>query len=136
MPQSIFVFLRRVWPVALGVALALIVVACGSATVSVQGSSGTSSPNQVQTFTDSATLNWTPVTQDTNGAVLTDLAGYEISYGTSASAMETRVQLPDPTQTTYRITNLAPGTWYFAVAAYTIDGTQGVLSNVASKTID
>ena len=136
MPQSIFAFFRRGWPVACWVPLALSVVACGSATVSVQGSSGTSQPNQAQTFTDSATLNWTPVTQDSNGAVLMDLAGYEIFYGSSASAMDTRVELPDPTQTTYLVTNLARGTWYFAVAAYTSDGTQGVLSNVASKTID
>ena len=136
MPRSVFVFFRRVCPVACGVALALSVAACGSANVSVQGSSGTSPPNQVQTFTDSATLDWTPVTQDTNGAVLMDLAGYEIYYGTSASAMDTSVELPDPTQTTYLVTNLAPGTWYFAVAAYTSGGTQGVLSNVASKTID
>jgi Fibronectin type III domain len=136
MPRSVFVFFRRTCSVACGLALVLSVAACGSASVGVQGSSATSAPNQVPTFTEGATLNWTPVTQDTNGAVLMDLAGYEIYYGMSASAMDTSVELPDPTQTSYLLTNLAPGTWYFAVAAYTSDGTQGVLSNVASKTID
>jgi hypothetical protein len=136
MPQPIFVLFRRAFLIAWGVALALGVAACGSPTVSVGASNGTSRPNQVQTFAGSATLTWTPVTEDTNGAALTDLAGYAIYYGTSANAMQTNIELPDPTQTTYLVTNLAPGTWYFAVAAYTSGGTQGVLSNVASKTID
>jgi hypothetical protein len=136
MPQPIFVLFRRAFFIAWGVALALGVAACGSPTVSVETSNGTSRPNQVQTFAGSATLTWTPVTEDTNGAALTDLAGYEIYYGTSANAMQTNIELPDPTQTTCLVTNLAPGTWYFAVAAYTSGGAQGVLSNVASKTID
>ena len=134
MPRSVSVFVRHVRFVAWGIGLALSVAACGGSNVGV--SKGMSTPNQVQIFTGSATLNWTPVTHDTNGAVLTDLAGYEIYYGTSASVMDTNVKLPDPTQTTYLVTNLAPGTWYFAVAAYTSSGIQGVLSNVASKTIE
>lgn len=114
-----------------GIALAL--SACGSASVS---QNGLSAPNQVQPLPGSATLNWTPVTQNTNGTILIDLAGYEIHYGPAASAMDLTIELPDPTQTTYLVTNLPPGTWYFAVAAYTSDGTQGVSSNVASKTIN
>jgi hypothetical protein len=136
MPRSIFVFFRRVCFFPWGIAIALSVAACGSANVSVQGSGGTATPNQVQLFAGSATLNWSPVTEDTNGVVLTDLAGYEVYYGTSASDMDINIELPNPTQTTYLVTNLAPGTWYFAVAAYTSGGTQGVLSNVASKTIE
>jgi hypothetical protein len=136
MPRSVSVFVRHMHFAASGIALALGLAACGSTNVSVEASAGMSAPNQVQTFAGTATLNWTPVTQDTNGAVLTDLVGYEIYYGTSASAMDTKIELPDPTQTTYLVTNLAPGTWYFAVAAYTSSGAQGVLSNVASKAVN
>ena len=84
----------------------------------------------------SATLTWTPVTDSTSGAPLTGLAGYKVFYGTSQSAMNTTVTLANPSLTTYLVGNLSSGTWFFAVAAYTTSGTQGVMSNVGSKTIN
>jgi hypothetical protein len=89
-----------------------------------------------QVSNGSATLTWTPVTQNTNGTTLTDLAGYKVFYGTSANAMNTVVTLANPSLTTYLVTNLSFGTWYFGVAAYASDGTQSALSNVGSKTIN
>jgi len=83
----------------------------------------------------SATLNWTAVTTNTNGSVLSNLAGYKVYYGTSANAMNTVVTLANPSVTTYLVSNLTSGTWYFAVAAYTAGGTVGVQSNVGQKTI-
>jgi hypothetical protein len=38
------------------------------------------------------------------------------------------------TTTTYVITGLTSGTWYFGVAADAADGTQSAMSNVGSKT--
>ncbi len=90
--------------------------------------------NQVSNGT--ATLDWTPVTQDTNGAVLTDLAGYKLHYGTSPTAMNTIVVLSNPSLTTYLVTNLSPGTWYFGVTAYASDGSESALSNAGSKTVN
>ena len=90
--------------------------------------------NQVSNGT--ATLDWTPVTQDTNGAVLTDLAGYKLHYGTSPTAMNTIVVLSNPSLTTYLVTNLSPGTWYFGVTAYASDGNESALSNAGSKTVN
>jgi large repetitive protein len=89
-----------------------------------------------QVSNGSATLTWTPVTQNTNGSVLTDLAGYKVHYGTSANAMSTVVVLSNPSLTTYLVTNLSPGTWYFGVSAYASDGTQSAMSNVGAKTIN
>jgi hypothetical protein len=89
--------------------------------------------NQVSNGT--ATLSWTPVTSDTNGTPLVGLAGYKVFYGTSATAMNTTVTLANPSLTSYVVTNLSSGTWYFAVAAYTSGGTLGVQSNVGTKTI-
>jgi len=37
--------------------------------------------------------------------------------------------------TSYEITGLASGTWYFAIAADAADGTQSAMSNIGSKTI-
>jgi hypothetical protein len=82
-----------------------------------------------------ATLSWAPVTKRSDGAALTDLAGYRIYYGTSPAAVTRTVVLADPKATSYVVTRLTPGTWYFAVAAYTRSGTEGRRSDVGSKTI-
>jgi large repetitive protein len=93
----------------------------------------TISVNQVSNGT--AALTWTAVTSNTNGSVLTDLAGYRVHYGTSANAMNTVVTLASPNLTTYLVTNLSSGTWYFGVTAYASNGTQSALSNIGQKTI-
>ena len=85
--------------------------------------------------TGSATVSWTAPTQNTNGTPLTDLAGYTISYGSSPSSLTQTIQLANPSATSYVVSNLSPGTYYFAVAAYATDGTQSVESPVGSKTI-
>jgi large repetitive protein len=83
----------------------------------------------------SADLTWTPVTSNTNGSVLADLAGYRVHYGTSANAMNTVVTLANRSLTTYLVTNLSSATWYFGVTAYASDGTESILSNIGQKTI-
>jgi hypothetical protein len=82
-----------------------------------------------------ATLKWSPVTRRTDGAQLTDLAGYRIYYGTSPGALNRIVVLADPNATSYVVRHLSRGTWYFTVAAYTKGGAEGVRSGVGSKTI-
>ena len=113
----------------LTIALALAFTGCAqvnpSPTSSAAGQSGGGS----------ATLSWSPVTQNTDGTVLTNLAGYTVHYGASPAELSTTVVLADPTQTSYVVSPLTVGTWYFAVSAYTTNGVQGELSNVASKTI-
>lgn len=84
---------------------------------------------------NAAVLSWTAPTSNTDGSVLTNLAGYRISYGTSANAMTQTIQVSNPSVTHYTIDNLAPGTYYFAVRAYTSAGTQSANSNVQSKTV-
>jgi hypothetical protein len=81
------------------------------------------------------TLDWTAVTETTTDTTLTNLAGYIVYYGTSADNLNQQVKLANPGTTTYVVTNLAPATWYFAVAAYTSDGSIGERSNVGEETI-
>jgi Putative Ig domain len=88
-----------------------------------------------ESSTGAATLNWTPVTETTSDTALTGLAGYIVYYGTSANNLNQQVKLANPGLTTYMVTNLAPATWYFGVAAYTSDGVIGEMSNVGEKTI-
>jgi hypothetical protein len=119
----------------------------GVAALSVEGCAGgnsdtspTVNPLSVSssppTPNTNAVLNWSPVTSDTAGHTLSDLAGYEIHYGTSNDALTLMVIVTDPQQTTYTIPGLAAGTWYFSVNAYTTDGVEGLPSNIATKTIN
>ncbi len=88
-----------------------------------------------QIGTGAATLNWTPPTRNTDGSTLTNLAGYRVNYGQSASSMTQAVQISNPGMSSYVIENLSPGTWYFGIKAYTSAGSESPLSNVASKTV-
>jgi Putative Ig domain len=83
-----------------------------------------------------ATLQWVAPTENTNGTALTNLAGYRIYYGTSATAMTQTVQIANPNLVSYEVSNLSPGTWYFAVKSYTSANVESSASSVASKTID
>jgi hypothetical protein len=84
--------------------------------------------------TGAATLTWRPPTQNTNGSTLSGLAGYKINYGTSASQLTHTVQLANPGLTSYVVENLAPGTYFFGIEAYTGSSTSA-MSSVVSKTV-
>jgi hypothetical protein len=82
-----------------------------------------------------AALSWSPPVVNTDGSTLTDLAGYRVSYGTSASALTSTIQIANPGLRSYTISNLAPGTYYFAVRAYSTTGNESANSNVVSKNV-
>jgi hypothetical protein len=84
----------------------------------------------------SATLSWAAPTENVDGTPLENLAGYRVRYGQSSSNLSSTVQIPSPSVTSAVIENLAAGTWYFAVKAYTASSVESDLSNVASKTIN
>jgi hypothetical protein len=83
----------------------------------------------------SATLSWTPPTENTDGTNLSNLAGFRIQYGTSATALTQTVQISNPGVVTYVVTGLNSGNWYFAIRAYNSGGAESANSNVVSKTI-
>ena len=89
-----------------------------------------------QVGTGSVTLSWMPPTENTDGSTLTNLSGYHIYYGTSANALTQSIDLNNVGITTYVIPNLSSGTtYYFALKAYTANGLDSDMSNVASKSI-
>lgn len=84
----------------------------------------------------SATLSWQPPSQSTSGASLSSaLAGYRIHYGTSPGSYPNTVQIANPGVTSYMITNLPPGTYYFVATAYDTAGRESDYSGVVSKKI-
>lgn len=82
-----------------------------------------------------ATLSWQAPTTNTDGAALTDLAGYRIYYGSSAGNLNDTIPLTSVGLQTYVIDNLAAGTWYFAIRAVASTGAESALSDTVSKTI-
>jgi hypothetical protein len=103
------------------------------------GAAGTA--NQTVTVTvaaavnGTATLSWRAPTTNTDGTPVTPLSGYTIYYGTSQAALTHSISVGGATTTSFEISGLAPGTWYFAIAADAADGRQSAKSNIGSKTI-
>jgi hypothetical protein len=82
-----------------------------------------------------ATLSWTAPTENTDGSMLSNLAGYRIRYGTSSSALTQTIVVDNASVTSYVVENLSPATWYFAVTAVNSQGAESSSSNVANKQI-
>jgi hypothetical protein len=89
----------------------------------------------VATATGSATLTWTPPTQNTDGSALTNLSGYRVYWGTSQNNLTNSVTVNNPGLATYVVDQLTPATWHFAVTALNSAGTESTQSNVASKQV-
>jgi hypothetical protein len=104
----------------------LLLTACGSSSVNISGD------NQDSSSTDQTRLSWVPPTTHADGSYLplSELEGYRIYYGTSASSLSVLVDLNDDSITEYTVNTLPSGNYYFAVSAYDTDGTESELSNI------
>ena len=109
----------------------VISVSDGAASASLPGF--TVAVQQIQL--GSATIRWTPPTQNSDNSPLTNLRGYRIYYGTNSSNLSQVLDLPNAGLSSGVVENLAPGTWYFAVTSYNTSNVESQRSNIASKTI-
>jgi hypothetical protein len=89
----------------------------------------------VKVANGTATITWVPPTTNTDGSALTDLAGYAIYYGTNSTALTQEVSIPSPGLTTFIVSNLAPGTYYFAMTAVNSSSIESDQSGIASKAL-
>ena len=62
-----------------------------------------------------------------------NLAGYKIHYGAASRSYETTIDVRNVT--TYTVTQLKPGTYYFCVTAYYTSGFETNCSNEVSTTV-
>jgi hypothetical protein len=83
----------------------------------------------------SSTISWTKPTKNADGSTLTNLAGYKVVFGNSASALNQSKSISDPNATSTTIGSLGTGTWYFAVRAVNSSNVESNNSTVVSKTI-
>ena len=106
-------------------------VSDGTATVSLRDFSVTVS----QTALGSMTLSWTPPTENEDGTALTNLAGYNIYFGTSQGIYPNSVRINNPSISTYVIESLVPDTYYLVATSFNAQGVESTYSNVAVKTV-
>lgn len=88
-----------------------------------------------QIATANVTLDWTPPTENNDGSVLTDLAGYRIHYGVSSNELTKTANITNPGLTSYVMDELTAGTWYFAMSAYSKSGVESAVSGVVSTMV-
>jgi hypothetical protein len=87
-------------------------------------------PGTVAPPKSAVTVSWTSPTLNTNGTTVTDLAGYHIYYGPTSTQLNQVIDVAGADVTTFVLSNISAGTWYFAVAAYNSDKVESNLSAV------
>ena len=85
-----------------------------------------------QVGTGSATLSWNPPTENIDGSMLTDLAGYRIYYGRNPAALDHRIDLDNPGLTRYVVESLFAARWFFAMTSVTGRGVESRRSRIVS----
>jgi hypothetical protein len=94
------------------------------------------SVNQVaKASAGSVTLDWTAPTENTDGTVLTDLAGYTVRYGKSPSELTQVIKVANAGLTSLVVDELSDGTWYFAISSFNHAGVESSNSGVVSTNV-
>jgi hypothetical protein len=87
------------------------------------------------TSTSTATVQWSAPQSMTDGSVPTGIVGYRVYYGPTVTQMNTKVDILNPSVSTYVVEGLTPGTYYFAVTALHSSGGESDRSNAGLKII-
>ena len=109
-------------------AFAATLLLCAPCMAAVAASLLSGTPATVQY--GSVTLSWLPPTQNSNGGVLTNLAGYHIYYGPAPSRLIQKLTVSNPGLTRYVINGLGTGPWYFQLTAYNTAGVESAPTGV------
>ena len=106
----------------------------GTASTPAAASSNSNS-SATTSSTQSVTLSWAAPTENTNGTALTNLAGYVIYYGTSATTMTQQISVNTVGMLVYQIPDLAPGNWYFQIVSVNSAGVQSSPSATVTMSV-
>lgn len=83
----------------------------------------------------SVTLSWTAPTENEDGSVLTDLAGFRLYWGTTSGSYPNSVTINDKDATTYVVDNLSSGTYEFVATSFNTSGVESRFSAPATKVV-
>ena len=83
----------------------------------------------------SATLSWTPPTENEDGSTFSDLVAYRIYYGTESGNYTNSVQIDNPGISSYVVDSLIPDTYYFVATSVNSSGMESTYSNEAVKEV-
>ncbi len=90
----------------------------------------------VSTGLDTVLISWTPPTQNEDGSVLKDLAGYRIYYGSNTEKYENLIEIDSIETTDYLIEDLPLPEYFFVMTAVDIYDNESAYSNVINKRVD
>jgi hypothetical protein len=112
-------------------------VTSSDSVASSESSSGGESAIGSETINGTAQLSWVaPVTnEDGSPLPLSAIAGYHVYSGTGGRDLSLEADINDGSATTYTVTGLPSGTYWYAVTAYDYSNNESQYSNNASKTI-
>ena len=86
--------------------------------------------------TGAALLTWRAPTEYTDDSALTGLVGFKLYWGTASGVYSRQLTINNPLTTTWTLTNLPAGRWFFAVAALDVSGLESAKSNEATRLIE
>lgn len=97
------------------------------------GSSDSQSSNPPANSTYSVNLSWETPVSPTDGSTFSNLAGYNLYYGTTPHLYSTTIDAGNVKA--YTIQDLPAGTYYFAITAYDPSGNETGFSEERTITI-
>ena len=85
---------------------------------------------------NSIVLKWNAPLTRTDGSPIGELSGYKVYYGVETDDLRCVIEIGDPKAVTWKVTDLSPGTWHFAVVSVDSAKIESQQSGVVSKKID
>jgi hypothetical protein len=116
------------------VCLSYALASCGGG-----GSNGDSTPSTDDNNNNTQTqqLQWIAPSTRTDGSFLdlSELEGFKVYAGPTSNNLELIADVQDSNATTYDLSSLEPGEYYFGIVAYDSNGLQSPISDRITKTI-
>ena len=103
---------------------------------SASGGSGAADGSGSSASAAAVNLQWAAPTENSDGTPLQDLEGYKIHYGTESQNYTADISVDNPTVTTYLVSTLPAGKYFFAVTAYNSSGAESSPSDEVSATLN
>jgi hypothetical protein len=113
----------------------LVVLAYGLAACGGGGGDGDKTSNEPDN--QAQRLSWIAPSTRTDGSFLdlSELAGFKIYSGPTSNNLELIADIEDGQSTTYDLSSIEPGDYFFGIVAYDTDGLNSPISERIEKTI-